>query len=167
MSALMTKGAERALTDSEWSALSPGLVAALRSAGVQPRLLARPSALARWASLIRGATPIMVLGHRIFWPGALEDMSGAWNGRGMAVLQHELQHVLEFATGELSVLRYVTRPRNWRYGYRLGPDSRWRDFGAEQRASIAEHLWLIERGLMADPSGGAHHRRVIPWSASA
>ena len=32
----------------------------------------------------------------------------------MAVLQHELQHVLEYATGELSVLRYVIWLPNWR-----------------------------------------------------
>ncbi|HUO21044.1 MAG TPA: hypothetical protein VMU59_00825 [Caulobacteraceae bacterium] len=160
----MLPGAERALTSREWSALSPGLREALHAARVEPRVVARASAPARLASLLRGATPIMVMGRRIFWPRALDDVSGAWNGRGMAVLQHELQHVLEFATGELSVLRYITRPNNWRYEYRIGPGSRWRDFGAEQRASIVEHLWLIERGVMADPAGGAHHRRVIPWA---
>jgi hypothetical protein len=163
---VLAQGGERTLTDAEWSALSPGLAQALRSAGVQPVMVARASTPAQVARLFRGAAPIMVLGPRIYWPGALEDMASARNGRALAVLQHELQHVLEFATGELSVPRYVTRPGNWRYGYRLGPNSSWRDFGAEQRASITEHLWLIEHGLMADRHAGAHHRRVIPWADS-
>ena len=60
----------------------------------------------------------------------------------MSVLQHELQHVLEYATGELSVLRYVIWPPNWRYGYWLGPDSHWKDFGRtaglHRRAPVAD-----------------------------
>jgi hypothetical protein len=167
MTQLMAPGAERALTATEWSSLTPGLAAALRAADARPVIVARASRAARLAGPFRGGVPIMVLGSRIYWPGALEDFSGPWSAKAMAVLQHELQHVLEYATGELSVLRYVIWPPNWRYGYWLGPDSRWTDFGAEQRASIAEHLWLIERGLMTDPASGAHHRRVIPWARSS
>jgi hypothetical protein len=160
----MAADAERALTDGEWSSLSPGLAQALRAAGARPIVVARASWPARLAAPLRGGVPIMVLGPRIYWPNALEDFSGPWSAKAMAMLQHELQHVLEYAAGELSVLRYAVWPPNWRYGYWLGPESRWRDFGAEQRASIVEHLWLIERGLMADAAGGAHHRRVIPWA---
>jgi hypothetical protein len=167
MSDPMPAKAERPLTAAEWSSLSAGLAQALRAAEVEPVVVARPSLPARLAGLMRPVTPVMVLGRRIFWPGALEDFSGPWDGRAMAVLQHELQHVLEFATGELSVARYVLWPLNWRYGYELGPGSQWKDFGAEQRASIAEHLWLIEHGLRADPEGGALHRRVIPWAQSS
>jgi hypothetical protein len=163
----MAPGAERPLTEGEWSSLSPGLAEALRAAGAKPTIIARASKPARVAALLRGGVPIMVLGSRIYWPNALEDVSGPWSAKAMSVLQHELQHVLEYATGEFSVLRYVIWPPNWRYGYWLGPDSRWKDFGAEQRASIAEHLWLIDRGLMADAAGGAHHRRVIPWARAS
>jgi hypothetical protein len=163
----MLPGAERPLTQGEWSSLSPGLAQALRAAGVQPVIVARPAKAARIAALWRGATPIMALGAHIYWPRALQDMSGPQSTRAMAVLQHELQHVLEYAAGELSVARYVLGPRNWTYDYRLTSASRWRDFGAEQRASIVEHLWLIERRLMADPAAGADHRRVIPWVESA
>ena len=103
------------------------------------------------------------MGRRIFWAGALEDMSGAWTARRMSILQHELQHLLEYATGELGPLRYAANPANWTYDYVLTSQSLWSDFRAEQRASIAEHLWLIEHRLMIDAAGGAHHRRVIPW----
>jgi hypothetical protein len=164
MNPFMAPGAERSLTDAEWSSVSPGLVQALRAVRTGPVIVARPAKAARVAALWRGSMPIMVLGARIHWPGAMRDMSGPDSTRSMAVLQHELQHVLEYATGELSVARYVLGPRNWTYRYRLDADSRWSDFGAEQRASIAEHLWMIERGLMADPAGGAHHRRVLPWA---
>jgi hypothetical protein len=163
----MSPGVERPLTEGEWSSLSPGLARALRTCAVQPVIVARPAKAARVAALWRGATPIMALGARIYWPGAMQDMSTVQSARAMAVLQHELQHVLEYATGELSVARYVAAPRNWTYGYRLTSASRWRDFGAEQRASIVEHLWLIERRLMADSAAGANHRRVIPWAECA
>ena len=72
--------------------------------------------------------------------------------------------MLEYAAGELSVARYVTGPRNWTYDYQLDAGSSWTDFGAEQRASIVEHLWLIERGLRADAEAGRLHRQVIPWA---
>ena len=159
----MPFGAKRALTAGEWSAISPGLLKALRRKGVEPEIVARASIPALLAAVRWGRAPIMVIGRRIFWPGAVDDLSQPWSDPALAVLQHELQHVLEFATGELSALRYIAAPRNWLYGYRLGPDSQWADFGAEQRASIAEHHWLIERRLMLDPAGGAHHRRVLPW----
>ncbi len=60
---------------------------------------------------------------------------------------------------------YAINPKNWVYGYKLDGASQWRRFGAEQRASIVEHLWLIERGLGLDATG-EHHRRVIPWADS-
>ena len=164
MTEAMPRGARRALTEGEWSAISPGLVEALRKANVTPQIVARASVPALVAAIRWGRAPIMVLGQRIFWSGAVADFSQPWSNHTLAVLQHELQHVLEFATGELSALRYVVAPRNWPYGYRLGADSQWTDFGAEQRASIAEHLWLIERRLMPDAAGGAHHRRVLPWA---
>jgi len=90
----------------------------------------------------------------------------------MATLQHELQHVLDYATGELTAARYLLNPRNWRYRYQLSPASRWRDFGAEQRASIAEHHWLLERGradlvardLSRDPPPRTAFRDLIPWA---
>ena len=67
----------------------------------------------------------------------------------MAILQHELQHVLDYATGALRPGAMRPAPRNWIYRYELKPGARWRDFGAEQRASIVEDYWRIERGLKA------------------
>jgi hypothetical protein len=115
----------------------------------------------------------MALGSHVRWPGALHDFSLPGLEPSMAVLQHELQHLLEFATGELSPLGYALRPRNWRYRYELIERSRWRDFGAEQRASIAEHYWLLEHG-MVDPVARALgrepapldcYRRILPWAS--
>jgi hypothetical protein len=86
----------------------------------------------------------------------------------MAILQHELQHVLDFATGWLTAFRYLTHPRHWTYHWRLPDDASvggpaWDAFGAEQRASIAERLWLVERGLAPRDDLPAL-RRLIPWA---
>lgn len=154
----------RPLTPGEWAALSPGLARALKAAGVEPVIVARAAWLARAASFWRGHVPILSLPGRIYWPGAVEDFSPPGHERQMAVLQHELQHVLEFGAGVLSPLRYLLNPRNWAYTYRLFPGCAWADFGAEQRARLVEDYWLIERGLKAallDPI--EEYRRLIPW----
>jgi hypothetical protein len=161
----MPAGAERSLTPREWSSLSAGLAEALREAQVEPLIVARPTAGARVARLWRGSTPVMAWDRSVYWPGALTDFAFPWSQRQMATLQHELQHLLEYATGDLSPLRYAVNPGNWSYDYAIGSDSAWRDYGAEQRATIVEHLWLIEHGLSDDPARGLHHRRVIPWAS--
>lgn len=150
---------ERALTEAEWSALSPGLAAALQAAGVCPRLRARAHPAARVAAAWFGAIPIMAVGRTIWWPGAAADFAG---GGATAVLQHELQHLLDFAEGRLTVLGYLTRPRNWRYAYALAPGLSWDDLGAEQRASAAEDLWRAERS--ANAAHAAALKALIPWA---
>jgi hypothetical protein len=81
----------------------------------------------------------------------------------MAVLQHELQHVLDYKIGWLTGWRYVTNPRHWTYDWRLEAVRDWDALGAEQRASIAEHFWRAENDLA--PAGDAEALRgVIPWA---
>jgi hypothetical protein len=123
----------------------------------------RPHPGARIGSLWRGETSILTRGDVIWWPGAPPDLSVPGHERGMATLQHELQHVLDYATGWLTAVRYLTRPRNWTYHWRLADSDTWDGFGAEQRASIAEHLWLMERGL-APRDQLAAVTRLIPWA---
>ncbi len=167
----MSPGASRALTAGERARLSTGLIAALDRAGASPLILSHAHPGARLAGLWRAQVPILVRGSCIYWPGAPAELGGAGD-RVLAILQHELQHVLDYALGELTALGYLFRPRNWPYRYALTPASRWRDFGAEQRASIAEHHWLIEHGrsdLVARDLAGARpdpelYRRIIPWA---
>ena len=153
---------KRPLTLGEWSALSPGLAVALRDAGARPRIVPRAHPGARISALWRDKTPILTRGDDIFWPGAARDMSAPGLEASMAVLQHELQHVLEYAEGRLTAAAYLGRPKNWIYAYTLKPGSRWNDFGAEQRASIVEALWWLERG--DDPEQLEAHRRLVPWA---
>ena len=150
----------RILTDGEWAALSPGLRQALERAGVTPRVRDQASPLALVAALWRGGAPIMVLGSTIWWPKAPDDLST--QGRRMAVLQHELQHVLEFATGKLSLIGYALLPFNWTYAYQLDAMTRWDRLGAEQRAQMAQDYWLAERGLAPHAQALA---ALIPWAA--
>ena len=157
----MILGAERGLTEAERRALNSGLLAALTRAKAEPRIVARASVLASISGLWRGHIPVLTTRRRLFWPGALIDFSS--HPALMATLQHELQHVLEFATGELTYREYLLKPRNWRYVYRLELGKGFWDYGAEQRASMAEHLWLAENGHRP-ASEGAALRLTIPWA---
>lgn len=154
----------RALTPAERAAISPGLLAALARAGADPRIIAAPSLWARMAAIWRGATPIMVLGARIYWPGAPGDLA-PHGPHALATLQHELQHVLDFATGRLGRIGYVLWPGNWIYRYRLTEGARWDRFGAEQRAALAEDYWRATHG---EPAGASLSslRGLIPWAAA-
>jgi hypothetical protein len=151
--------ASRPLTPREWAELSDGLALALRRAGVHPRIVARAHPAARVAALRFGATPIMAIGRTIWWPGAAASFAG---GALMAVLQHELQHLLDYAQGRLSLGGYLLLPKNWRYRYRLSPSTRWEALGAEQRASVAEDLWRSERG--PDVARTSALRALAPWA---
>ena len=133
----------------------------MRAAGAAPRLEPFAHPAARIAGLWRGGIPILTRGEVIWWPAASSDLSTPGREREMAVLQHELQHVLDFATGRLTAFRYLTHPRHWTYRWVLGAP--WDAYGAEQRAAIAEHLWLMERGLAPGEQLGAV-RRLIPWA---
>ena len=153
----------RGLTPAELAELSDGLGQALASAGVTPLVEARAHPAAHLARLRFGSLPIMAVGRTIWWPKARPDFAGAAE---MAVLQHELQHILDFAEGRLTVPGYLLLPRNWRY--RWDPSNRlgWDRLGAEQRASMAEALWRAERSS----SGGeaaTSLRRIIPWAREA
>lgn len=150
---------ERPLTDAERLLLSPGLIAALEAAGVAPVIVPRAARLAKVTWLWRGHVPILTRGHRIYWPGAAEDFSG--RPGAMAILQHELQHVLDFATGRLSSLGYLLNPWNWLYGLPHRDHWDWRRLGAEQRAVLAERLWRAEQALGEELEAC---RKAIPWA---
>jgi hypothetical protein len=162
-----SRGGARGLTPGEWRALTPGLARALRDAGAEARLESRAHPAARIAALWGGGTPILTRGPVIWWPAVPPDLSVPGLERDMATLQHELQHVLDYAAGWLTALRYVTGPRHWTYRWRISAtdlgEGAWDALGAEQRASIAEHLWLMERGLAATDQL-ALVRRLVPWA---
>jgi hypothetical protein len=147
----------RPLTHQERQRLSPGRVAARVKAGATPLIVPAAAWLARLTFLWRGHVPILTRGGRIYWPGAAADFSQA--PHHMAVLQHELQHVLDFSTGRLSALGYLLNPRNWTY--RLPTEWDWRRLGAEQRAVLAERLWRAEQELSYDL---AAIRDAVPWA---
>ena len=80
----------------------------------------------------------------------------------MATLQHELQHVLDYRTGRLTGLGYLLDPREWIYGIELDTTINFDRLGAEQRAALAERLWLAENGFGADNADKL--RSLIPWA---
>jgi hypothetical protein len=154
----------RALTDGEWRAITPGLAGALRRAGAAPRIVAAAHPAARIASMWRGSVPALTRGDEVWWRRAPQDASKPGLERLMAVLQHELQHVLDYRTGRLSALAYLSNPANWLYDWSNARSRGWDELGAEQRASMAEQLWLAERGG-APPGDLAFLRSRIPWAA--
>ena len=136
---------------------------ALGEAAAEPLIVRRAHPAALAVRLWRGAVPILARPDAIFWPGAPEDLSAAGD-RAMAILQHELQHVLDYAAGELTAAGYLLNPRNWRYRYQPSASATWRQFGAEQRAQIVEDLWLVERGLIVGQAPLEWYRRIVPWA---
>jgi hypothetical protein len=160
MPAQRSERARRELSSTERAELSDGLVNALSAAGAAPTIDPRPHPAAFLAQLRFGSLPIMAVERTIWWPNARPDFAGSGD---MAVLQHELQHILDFAEGHLSVAGYLLLPRNWRYGWRLSDDLTWDRLGAEQRASMAEALWRAER-TSAETELAAKLRAIIPWA---
>jgi hypothetical protein len=154
----------RPLTDGEWRGLDPGLVAALRDAGARPSIVPLAHPAARISVLWRRATPILARGDAVYWPGAAADLSSTGRPFDMAILQHELQHVLDYSSGRLTAARYLTDPREWLYAVEPAADTRFERLGAEQRATLAERLWLAENGFRP-ASEVAVLRAVIPWAA--
>src|SRR5581483_4255165 len=111
----------------------------------------------------RGAVPVLTRGDMIWWPGVAADLSAPALETHAAVLQHELQHILDYRTGLLSPAKYLLNPRHWRYDWRNDGCVEWATRGAEQRASMAEQLWLIEHGL-APAEDLETLRSQIPWA---
>jgi hypothetical protein len=155
--------AGRPLTGGEWRALSLGLEAALLASGARPRIVSKAHPGARIAAAWRGSVPILTRGDAIFWPGAPPDLSEA-GPRGLAILQHELQHVLDYRSGRLTAARYLGDPREWTYGVEDAIPRGFDRLGAEQRATLAERLWLAENGFRPALEV-AILRAVIPWAA--
>jgi hypothetical protein len=150
----------RELSSAECADLSDGLVSALSAARVRPLVDRRPHPAAFLARLRFGSLPIMAVGRTIWWPNARQDFAGTAD---MAVLQHELQHILDFADGRLTVLGYLLLPGNWRYHWELSERLSWHRLGAEQRASMAEALWRAERSA-TESEVAATLRAIIPWA---
>jgi hypothetical protein len=139
------------------------LTAALHAAGASPKLMPLAHPAARIAALWRGGVPILTRGDVIWWQAAPADLSARGRELGMATLQHELQHVLDYRTGHLTAVGYLTNPKHWIY-HRRAEDARgWDELGAEQRASMAEQLWLVEHGFDGAHDGQAL-RHIIPWA---
>ena len=103
----------------------------------------------------------MAVGRTIWWPAARPDFAG---DSATAVLQHELQHLLDYAEGAMSPTKYLLNPRHWRYGVQLSLEVRWDQLGAEQRASLAEDLWYSENN--GDAERTLALRAVIGWATA-
>ena len=131
-----------------------------RATRVRPMIDGRAHPAAFLARLRFGRPPIMAVGRTIWWPNARRDFAGTGD---MAILQHELQHILDFAEGRLTVLSYLLLPRNWRYRWELSDCLSWDRLGAEQRASMAEALWRAERSS-AKTEVAATLRTIILWA---
>ena len=155
---------DRDMTPGEWRRLSGGLAAALHSVRARPRLRSAVHPAARIAGLLRGTRPpILARGDIIWWPAAPPDLSDTVPDDGMAILQHELQHVLDYRIGWLTAALYLTHPRHWTYDWLFTDGLRWDDLGAEQRASMAEAIWLMENERVASDNLAAL-RALIPWA---
>ncbi len=156
--------ASRPLTDGEWRGLSSGFADALRASGAAPLIVSMAHPGARIARLWRGGpAPVLTRFDKIHWPKAPADLSAAASPATMGVLQHELQHVLDYRTRRMTTMRYALSPSEWKYDFELEDIGDFERLGAEQRASVVEALWLSENGYRPR-SQIAALRASIPWA---
>jgi len=102
---------------------------------------------------------IVARGYDLYWRDYPEDFTRlALSARG--VLVHELCHVWQYATGRLSAWRYLTRPKNWIYGYEFDPRKAFDDYPIEKQADLLQDWYVMNHG--APPQ--RHHNNSAPPS---
>ena len=99
---------------------------------------------------------ILVRGNDIYWPRTPRDFTSA-SVAMQSLLIHELAHVLQYATGRLTALGYLTRPENWRYRYEVREGAQFDDYTVEAQADLVQDWFLMRRGHPP-----AHHRGKTP-----
>ena len=91
------------------------------------------------------AGKILVRGYNIYWKNYPEDFTQQ-SLKVQALLMHELCHVWQYASGRLTAWRYLSRPRNWAYGYVFDPDKDFDDYPTERQADLLQDWFVMNKG---------------------
>ncbi len=89
---------------------------------------------------------ILVRGYDIYWENYPEDFT-IQSLTVRALLMHELCHVWQYATGRLSLWRYITQPKNWFYGYEFNEAQNFDDYPIEKQADLLQDWYIMNHGL--------------------
>ena len=80
---------------------------------------------------------IVARGYDLYWPNYPLDFTAA-PPAAQSLLMHELCHVWQYATGRLTAWRYLTRPKNWAYGYEFETSKNFDDYATEKQADLLQ-----------------------------
>ncbi len=91
---------------------------------------------------------ILVRGNRIYWPHAPFDFTQQ-SLDIQALLMHELCHVWQYSTGQLTALKYLCNPKNWVYKYALSEAENFVDYPIEKQADLMQDWYRLNTGTYA------------------
>ena len=126
----------RALTPYEIARLPPGFIKHID--------IDRLRLIDRKHNLFSG-NKIVARGYDLYWPNYPSDFTRA----GLAtrsLLVQELCHVWQYATDRLTAWRYLTRPKNWAYGYEFSIHKAFDDYAIEKQADLLQDWHHMNHG---------------------
>jgi len=88
---------------------------------------------------------IVARGYDLYWKDYPEDFTQQ-SLPVQALLMHELCHVWQYATGRLTAWRYLTRPKNWIYGYEFEACNSFDDYATERQADLLQDWYVVNLG---------------------
>ena len=87
----------------------------------------------------------MARGYDLYWKD-YPDNFAQQSLCTQALLMHELCHVWQYASGRLTAWRYLTRPKNWIYGYAFDPRKSFDDYPTEKQADLLQDWYFMNNG---------------------
>ena len=88
---------------------------------------------------------IVARGYDLYWQNYPKDFTKL-GLPARALLMHELCHVWQYASGRLTAWRYLTRPKNWVYGYAYDPRKGFDDYAIEKQADLLADWYAVNSG---------------------
>lgn len=88
---------------------------------------------------------IVARGYDVYWKNAPSDFTAA-PLKIQSLLMHELCHVWQYATGRLTAWQYLTRPKNWVYGYEFDALKSFDDYAIEKQADLLQDWYHMNKG---------------------
>ena len=88
---------------------------------------------------------IVARGYDLYWKNYPQDFTQEpLSARSLLV--HELCHVWQYATGRLTAWSYLSRPKNWIYGYEFDPRKNFDDYDIEKQADLLQDWHHMNHG---------------------
>jgi len=90
---------------------------------------------------------IVARGYDLYWKDYPADFTRQPLSE-RALLMHELCHVWQYKEGRLTAWSYLTRPKNWAYGYEFDPHKNFGDYAIEKQADLLQDWYNMNHGTV-------------------